>query len=133
MPDNKNYHKPAPDLSERIGLGGAGGGRGPQSRAENLLAAKPKDAKGTIIRLFSYVKFVKWPMIIALLLSIVHTGTNLATTYLVRPAINNYIIPKNYSGLVNLCITLIIIYLISFVGQLFSQKYLIVVSQKVAQ
>lgn len=115
-----------PNSMPGMGLGG-GFGRG---RAANLLAEKPKDMKGTIKRIFGYLSKAKFVMAAAIFILIIHTALDLLTTYLLRPAVNNYIIPKNYSGLVTLCAELIVLYIISGVCQYISNKMLIRVSQR---
>jgi len=54
---------------------------------------KPKDAKATIGRLFGYVGVHKVKIIIALVFVVLRTLANLAASYMLRPIINNYIVP----------------------------------------
>ncbi|MBR3870322.1 MAG: ABC transporter ATP-binding protein [Clostridia bacterium] len=124
---NNDYRKTdAPDMSQRM-MGG--GGNMARQRAANLLAEKPKDMKGTIKRIFTYLKGSKVGMTTAIILLLVHTGLDLLTTYLLKPIVNDYIIPKNYQGLVKICVTLALLYVISGVFQYISNKMLIRISQ----
>lgn len=66
-------------------------GPGPGRRGSND-TRKPKDTRATIRRLFVYVGKYRGRLIAALLLVIVRTLLNLATSYMLRPIINNYII-----------------------------------------
>ena len=54
---------------------------------------KPKDTKATISRLFKYVGIHKVRIIIALTFVVLRTLANLAASYMLRPIINNYIVP----------------------------------------
>ena len=54
---------------------------------------KPKDTKAAIARLFTYVGVHKVKIIIALTFVILRTLANLAASYMLRPIINNYIVP----------------------------------------
>ena len=54
---------------------------------------KPKDTKATISRLFKYVGIHKVKIIIALTFVVLRTLANLAASYMLRPIINNYIVP----------------------------------------
>ena len=123
----QDYSKTAaPDLSQRI-IGG--GGNMARQRAANLLAEKPKDMKGTIKRIFGYLNKSKLGMTVAIILLLVHTGLDLLTTYLIKPAVNDYIIPKNYVGLVKLSVVFALLYVLSGVFQYISNKMLIRISQ----
>ena len=54
---------------------------------------KPKDTKAAISRLFRYVGIHKVKIIIALTFVVLRTLANLAASYMLRPIINNYIVP----------------------------------------
>lgn len=54
---------------------------------------KPKDTKAAITRLFTYVGVHKVKIIIALVFVVLRTLANLAASYMLRPIINNYIVP----------------------------------------
>ncbi len=59
---------------------GRGGARGP--------GGKPKNAKGTIVRLLAYLKKYKLRLILVLVCMLFSTATGLAGSYLLRPVIN---------------------------------------------
>ncbi len=65
-------------------------GRGPRGRME---PRKPKNTKAAIGRLFGYVGIYKVKIIIALTFVVLRTLANLAASYMLRPIINNYIVP----------------------------------------
>lgn len=51
--------------------------------------SKPKDMKGAIKRLFSYIGEDKYKVVIAVICVLLSSGANLAGTYMLRPIINN--------------------------------------------
>jgi len=55
--------------------------------------AKPKDAKKTIARLLSYMGKYKPLWIVVILCVFISSGASVAGSYLIKPALNNYIIP----------------------------------------
>ena len=54
---------------------------------------KPKDTKGTLIRLLKYVVSNKLLLVFVLLMMLVTTVANLAATYFLKPLIDVYIVP----------------------------------------
>ena len=76
-------------------------GRGPGAKDYR----KPKDAKGTILRILSYTVENKILLVGVLLLMLIATGCSLASSYFLKPIVDDYIIPnigaaeKDYSGL----------------------------------
>ncbi len=76
MAENKSYKKP-----QEGGGGGPGGG-------PRLGYAKPKNLKGTLVRMFSYL--ASRPILLALALACVIAASlaNIAGTYMMRPIIN---------------------------------------------
>ncbi len=77
---------------------GPGPGRGPGRGG--MPPRKPKDTKATITRLFKYVGIHKVKIIIALIFVVLRTLANLAASYMLRPIINNYIVPGGGAELV---------------------------------
>ncbi|MDD6022656.1 MAG: ABC transporter ATP-binding protein [Oscillospiraceae bacterium] len=66
------------------------GQRGPGSGKD---FRKPKDTKGTLIRLLHYVVSNKLLLVAVLVMMGISTGTNLAASYFLKPLIDDYIIP----------------------------------------
>src|SRR5574344_669240 len=69
--------------------GPMGGGPGPRNRG----MAKPKNAKKTISRLIQYMGKYKGLLVIVLLAVVGSAGASVAGDSLLKPAINNYILP----------------------------------------
>lgn len=97
---------------------------------------KPKNTKKTIIRLISYMGKFKalWPIVF--LFVIVSALAEIFGAYLLKPAINDYIIPlmghKNpdISAFARLCTTLLLIYLCGTFSSYVSERILIYISTK---
>jgi len=75
-------------------------------------SGKPIEAKKTFFRLMTYLAKDKKLLIVIGSLTIISIGCNLVGSYMIRPIINNYIIPGNYEGLLHILIILGVIYLI---------------------
>ena len=90
---------------------------------------KPRNSKRTLLRLFSYLiqEEKKLPMILILL--ILNIATTLATSYLLRPIINDYIIPQRFKEFIYMLILLAAIYLSNSVIILIQNKMLIHLGQ----
>lgn len=73
---------------------------------------KAKNSKKTFLRLISYVACDKKLLYIIGFLIIISIVCSLTGSYLLRPIINDYIIPGNFSGLVIMIIILASVYLI---------------------
>lgn len=72
---------------------------------------KPKEGKKTFLRLMSYLTCDKKLLSLIGVLIIISIISGLAGSYMLRPIINDYIIPGDYAGLIKILILLAIIYL----------------------
>ena len=80
-------------------MGGVTGAmRGTNRRGIGAKAARPKNMKHTVMRLFSYMKKDVWMLAAALLCVVAGTVSTLAASYMLRPIINDYIIPAKTSA-----------------------------------
>ncbi len=79
-------------------------------------SGKPIEVKKTFFRLMTYLAKDKNLLIVIGFLIIISIGCNLVGSYMIRPIINNYIIPGNYEGLLHILIILGVIYLIGVVA-----------------
>ncbi len=71
--------------------GGPGGHRGGFER--------PKDARKTILRLLGYLNNRKLLLALVVIFMLVSTASNLIGSYFLKPLINDYILPGDFSGL----------------------------------
>lgn len=74
-------------------------------------SGKPQQGKKTFLRLMSYLACDKKLLIIIGILIIVSTLSSIAGSYMLRPIINDYILPGNYEGLIKILVVLAIIYI----------------------
>ena len=102
---------------------GPGGGRG-------MSKGKPKNARATVKRLFTYISKDKWKLIIVFVCTLLNTLFSLAASYMLRPIINNLTqgddrITKLIQGI----IAMILIYLCGALAQYIQQRIMIGISQ----
>ena len=72
---------------------------------------KAKDPKGALNRLAGYLKDYRGTIIIAIIFTVVSTLLNLVAPYLIGVAIDQYIIPRNWGGLINIAAVMVGVYL----------------------
>lgn len=106
MPEyNTNSQKPGIErLAPRPGFGGG------HHRAMFAPKAKIKDAKGTLKRLWGYLRHKKVALIGVFIMVIIATASNLLGPLLIGRAIDNYIIPGDFEGLLKMTVAMFIIY-----------------------
>lgn len=91
---------------------------------------KAKDTKRTFLRLMSYLSRDYKLLIIIGFLVIVGIITNLLGSYMLRPLINDYIIPGNIPGLIKMLLLLALIYFIGVVATLIQYRMLNRIGQR---
>ena len=79
--------------------------------ARNVNFSRPKDTKKTLLQLLSYLGRHKWYMLVTGFLVAVSGMANILGTYLLKPVINNYIIPGDIPGLIRMLIFMGLMYL----------------------
>ena len=72
-----------------------GHGHGPGSHGFQ----RPKDIKGTFRKLMGYVGRYKGSLVLVAVCLVVSSGTSVATSYMLKPLLNSYIIPGDFPGL----------------------------------
>lgn len=80
-------------------------------RHGHISVEKPKNSKKVIGRLWTYLSKQKALISLILVLLLVNTATTLAGSYLLRPIINNFIIPHDIPGLAGMMFLLAGLYL----------------------
>lgn len=90
---------------------------------------KPRNSKRTLLRLFSYLIQEEKKLPIILVLLVLNIATTLATSYLLRPIINDYIIPQRFKEFIYMLILLAAIYLSNSIIILIQNKMLIHLGQ----
>ncbi|HEX3021757.1 MAG TPA: ABC transporter ATP-binding protein [Lachnospiraceae bacterium] len=119
MPVNKGPARP--------GAGGPGGGR-------MMMGGKPKNLKNTLRRLFHYMVEDKPKLILVIICVLINAGATLLGSYMLRPIINTYIVPKNGKGdIVGLGVALLgmaAIYVCAVFASYLQSRIMIGISQK---
>ena len=91
---------------------------------------RPKDLKQVSLRLLGYLK-VRWPILaVVVVLMLISTGTSLAGNYLLKPIINDYILPGDFPGLARTLLVLGAIYLAGVVASYGQSRLMIEVAQR---
>ena len=73
-------------------------GRGPGGHGGHGFQ-RPKDMKGTFKKLMHYVGRYKGSLVLVAVCLIVSSAASVATSYMLKPLLNNYIIPGDFPGL----------------------------------
>ena len=104
--------------------------RGPRGPHGGMDFEKPKDAKGTLVRLMGYLHHKRFALGLVFLLMLLNTGSMLAGNYFLKPLINDYILPGNFSGLAIALMTLGVIYLVGVIAAYFQNRTMVYISQE---
>ena len=93
---------------------------------------KPKEGKKTFLRLMSYLGRFRTSLIVVFLLVIVTIGSSLLGSYMLRPIINDYIIPGDLQGLWSMLLILLGVYLAGVIAAFVQYRMLNKIGQKTA-
>lgn len=104
---------------------------GPGRRGRQMgKGGKPKDTMAVIKRLFGYIANDKLKIAASFLCVIVTAVSTLAGSYMLRPIINNYIIPGDVKGLFTALMFMAVIYLAGVASSYIQSKIMIGISQR---
>ena len=92
---------------------------------------RPKDTKKTLLQMLAYLGRHKWLMLVIALFVAVSSLANITGTYLLKPAINNYILPGNIPGLVKMLCFMGVLYLCGASSCYAYNQMMVHLSQKV--
>ena len=101
--------------------GGPGGMRGFE---------KPKNAKQTMLRLMGYLMNYKLSLVAVIIMLLINTASSLAGNYFLKPLINDYILPGNFTGLVGALGVLAGIYLAGVAASYLQSRIMMITAQK---
>ncbi len=127
------YKKKAEAFAKEVEKNGAAKGQGGGRRGR--MGGKPKNAKGTLLRLLGYLKVDVWMLPIVAFMVILYSGASLGGSYVLRPVINNLTeanIPaedKIRTLLLGLA-AMAVIYGISIIAQYIQSRMMIGIAQK---
>ncbi|WP_084163915.1 ABC transporter ATP-binding protein [Olivibacter sitiensis] len=102
----------------------------PGNRGKAIGVEKPKDSLAVLVRLWKYLSRQKLLLSLVLLALVVNTLANLGGSYLLRPIINDYIVPGNLAGLAKMAFLMIGIYLIGAIASIAQSRLTISMAQK---
>ncbi|MDL2225743.1 ABC transporter ATP-binding protein/permease [Eubacteriales bacterium OttesenSCG-928-M02] len=105
-------------------------GPGPGGASRRQAIVKPKNTKQTTRRLLSYLKGSMGLFVLAMVLMVLSTGTSLVAGYMIRPLINDYIIPGDIPGLLWMLVGMAVVYVVGVVASFFQNRILISISQR---
>ena len=96
--------------------------------------AKPKNAKGTIKRIIKYMGKYKvlWPIVFLCVL--INSLTGVAGAYLIKPALNNYIIPMigsqnpDFTGFSHLLVAVLAMFLLGVISSYCNSRLMLYIS-----
>jgi len=71
---------------------------------------RAEDVRGTVLRLWTYLRRQKWALITVVFTTVATTATQLAGPYLLGVAIDNYILPGDLPGLLRIALLMLVIY-----------------------
>jgi len=83
---------------------------GPRGRSHGY--QKPNDSKKTLKQLFKYLNKDKLLLFLVVLMIVLSSCASIVGTYLMKPIINNYILPGDFAGLAKILFILAMIYLV---------------------
>jgi len=118
-----NQPSNAPDLSMRGGV----------RRDVPPPKAKPKNTWATIKRIWGYLRSFRNGLIAVFLFTICTTILSLIAPYLLGTAVDTFIIPQNYEGLLQLCAILLAVYAGTALSSWLQQHVMVKVSQQSVQ
>jgi len=119
MPQNNS--RPAGN-GTNLGQLGFRQGQGPR-HGLSIPQEKSKDARGTLLRIWGYLKRQRRSLWIVVLSTAFTSGAALLGPYLIGKAINNYVVPHKSRGFLLMCLILLAVYAL---GALFTwlQQYI---------
>lgn len=93
--------------------------------------AKPKNTKRTVLQLLEYLGHHKFSMLIIAVLVSISAFSGILGTYLLKPVINEYILPGNIPGLIRMIVVMGLVYLAGAASCLLYNRMMVHVSQQV--
>jgi ABC-type multidrug transport system, ATPase and permease components len=95
--------------------------------------AKPKDMRKTIKFLWRYFKKHKAALLLITVLIAIGAGANVYGTYLLKPVVNDYIIPGNIPGLAKILIFMGVVYLAGVAATYGYTQIMVKIAQKIIE
>ncbi|MFY0255364.1 ABC transporter ATP-binding protein [Chitinophaga sp. 30R24] len=105
----------------------------PGHRGGMISTERPKNTWQVITRISTYLGKQKLLLLLVIFFLLINTTATVVGAYLLRPIINNYIIPGNITGLVKMTLLLITFYITGAVSAFLQNRLMITVAQKMVK
>ena len=92
---------------------------------------RPKNTLKALRQLFRYMGYHKWLLLVVAVLVLISTGASVAGTYLLKPVINDFILPGDVKGLIFALAGMGIMYLCGALSTFGYNRLMVKTSQKV--
>ena len=92
---------------------------------------RPKDTKKTVKHLLSYLGHYKWSFLLIAILVFISAGAGIMGTFLIKPVVNNFIVPGNMRGLIIAVCGMGVMYACGALSTLGYNRLMVHTSQKV--
>ena len=92
---------------------------------------RPKDTKKTVKHLLTYLGHYKWAFLLIAILVFVSAGAGIMGTFLIKPVVNNFIVPGNMKGLIMAVCGMGVMYACGALSTLGYNRLMVHTSQKV--
>ena len=92
---------------------------------------RPKDTRRALRELLRYMGYHRWLMLLVAVLVCISTGANVTGTYLLKPVINDYILPGDVQGLILALLFMGGMYLCGALSTFWYNRLMVKTSQKV--
>ena len=92
---------------------------------------RPKNTAKALGELFRYMGYHKWLLLLVAVLVLISTGASVAGTYLLKPVINDFILPGDIKGLILALVGMGIMYLCGALSTFGYNRLMVKTSQKV--
>ena len=92
---------------------------------------RPKNTKKALAELLRYMGYHKWLLLVVAALVFISTGASVAGTYLLKPVINDFILPGDIKGLILALLGMGVMYLCGALSTLGYNRLMVKTSQKV--
>lgn len=102
---------------------------GAMGKGNNKRGEKAKNTKGTLKRLYKYLNKHTIKLIFVFILTIISSISSIAISILLKPIVDDYIIPRDFNGLFNIILFLLGITLINIFASVISSR----IMNKIAQ
>ena len=92
---------------------------------------RPKDTKKTVKHLLTYLGHYKWAFLLIAILVFISAGAGIMGTFLIKPVVNNFIVPGNMKGLIIAVCGMGVMYACGALATLGYNRLMVHTSQKV--